>query len=153
MDTLSSPLFVTLITLFIAIVIKQYYKLSTNRILILFFLPPIIFSILGESYQVIISEGEKSFDIMVFSVLLLIYVILFMPLTIISVLIVAIEKKYAPSLMQQFVIVSIISSSIMALFLGIVLHKPLSPALFASIGYIITIAILYYLTDVKNIVK
>jgi len=90
---------------------------------------------------------------MVFSVLLLIYVILFMPLTIISVLIVAIEKKYAPSLMQQFVIVSIISSSIMALFLGIVLHKPLSPALFASIGYIITIAILYYLTDVKNIVK
>ena len=128
MNTFSSPLFMILITLFIAIVIKQRYKLSTNRILILFFLPPIIFFILGESYQVIISEGEKSFDIMVFSVLLLIYVILFMPLT-------------------------IICSSIMALFLGIVLHKPLYPALFASIGYMITIGILYYLTDVKNIVK
>lgn len=152
MNTFSSPLFMILIALFIAIVIKQHYKLSTNRILILFFLPPIIFSILGELYDVLLSGDIADFNLSVFGMLFLLYIILFLPLLTVSIAMVYIQKVYAPSLLKQLFIISVLSIVAMALFFYFI-NKPLYPSLFASIGYMITVGILYYLTDVKNIVK
>jgi len=146
-----SPMFYYLLLILFAIAMIQHYKLPKERITMLFFLPPILFVFLGECYYVFILAEKESFDFMAFGALLLVYIMFLAPLLIVSILFVSIQKRYAPNLPKQLFIVSFISSIIMGIFLYFI-DKPVLYALLASVVYMITVTLLYYLTDVKKVI-
>ena len=127
------------------------YQLSKRRIAILFFLAPLIEVLSVESYILLTGDGE-SIGSAFFMGITILYIWLFIPLLTVSTFIVYIQKTYRPPLLKQLLIVSTISILVMGVYLYLI-HQPIYPALFSPFVSMITVAILYYLTDILKVVK